>query len=218
MSLPSNEEDLDMISASYPSSVQEWMKAIRRPTPYRVGNAKLHLKTRTVFYAALFTGALLILFIMFIPRTSNVACNDVIADYTHLLFGVPFNNTYPLTKPTKVQEGLMYRIGLITDLDTNSKSHEKKNIWISYFRTGNLTISDDNKKIFFSLEQPIVLSSSLSQAGRGMELSELVVFNGKLYSIDDRTGVVYEILNGKAIPWVVLPDGDGKHNKGVYLC
>lgn len=38
---------------------------------------------------------------------------------------------------------------------------------------------------------------SLAQGGRGMELSELVVFDGKLLSFDDRTGVVYQIEGDK---------------------
>jgi hypothetical protein len=33
---------------SSPSTVHDWMQAIRRPTAYRVGNAKLHIKLRTV--------------------------------------------------------------------------------------------------------------------------------------------------------------------------
>ena len=46
-----------------------------------------------------------------------------------------------------------------------------------------------------------------------MELSELVAFNGKLYSVDDRTGVVFEITpDDKVIPWVILQDGDGQKN------
>lgn len=48
----------------------------------------------------------------------------------------------------------------------------------------------------------------------GMELSELVVFNGHLYSVDDRTGVVYRIEGDQAVPWVILPDGDGSVSKG----
>lgn len=48
----------------------------------------------------------------------------------------------------------------------------------------------------------------------GMELSELVVFNGHLYSVDDRTGVVYRIEGNQAVPWVILPDGDGSVSKG----
>ncbi|KAK7113600.1 hypothetical protein V1264_012859 [Littorina saxatilis] len=47
-----------------------------------------------------------------------------------------------------------------------------------------------------------------------MELSELVVFNGRLYTVDDRTGIVYEVIDNKVVPWVVLPDGDGTNNKG----
>ncbi|EAW89548.1 calcium activated nucleotidase 1, isoform CRA_a [Homo sapiens] len=47
-----------------------------------------------------------------------------------------------------------------------------------------------------------------------MELSDLIVFNGKLYSVDDRTGVVYQIEGSKAVPWVILSDGDGTVEKG----
>lgn len=50
-----------------------------------------------------------------------------------------------------------------------------------------------------------------------MELSELVVFNGHLYSVDDHTGVVYRIQDNQAIPWVILPDGDGTVSKGQSL-
>lgn len=60
----------------------------------------------------------------------------------------------------------------------------------------------------------VVLESHLSEKGRGMELSELVAFNGKLYTVDDRTGVVYHIDGDKVVPWVILPDGDGSVAKG----
>ncbi|KPP58102.1 soluble calcium-activated nucleotidase 1-like [Scleropages formosus] len=60
----------------------------------------------------------------------------------------------------------------------------------------------------------VVLESHLAEKGRGMELSELVVFDGRLYSVDDRTGVVYRIDGDKAVPWVILPDGDGSVPKG----
>lgn len=42
-----------------------------------------------------------------------------------------------------------------------------------------------------------------------MELSELVVFNGKILSFDDRTGFIYEIRDDKVLPWIFLADGDG---------
>lgn len=47
-----------------------------------------------------------------------------------------------------------------------------------------------------------------------MELSELVVFDGHLYTVDDHTGVVYRIMDNQAVPWVILPDGDGTVSKG----
>lgn len=52
-----------------------------------------------------------------------------------------------------------------------------------------------------------------------MELSELMVFNGKLYSCDDRTGIVYELTNLDGdevvpVPWVILADGNGTISKG----
>ena len=50
-----------------------------------------------------------------------------------------------------------------------------------------------------------------------MELSELVAFNGHLYSVDDRTGVVYRIEGNQAVPWVILTDGDGSVSKGVCV-
>lgn len=47
-----------------------------------------------------------------------------------------------------------------------------------------------------------------------MELSELVTFNGRLLSFDDRTGLVYDITNDKPIPWIILLDGNGRNSKG----
>ena len=60
-----------------------------------------------------------------------------------------------------------------------------------------------------------MLKSHLSAKDRGMELSELLVFNGKLYSPDDRTGIIYEITpDWKVLPWVILNDGNGRVTKG----
>lgn len=39
--------------------------------------------------------------------------------------------------------------------------------------------------------------SNIAAGGRAMELSDLAVFNGKLYSIDDRTGLIYQISDKK---------------------
>lgn len=127
-----------------------------------------------------------------------------------------YNDTYPLSPPERTPQGTRYRIGVIADLDTNSLS-DKKLTWFSYLRRGYLLVSESGDKVAVEWDaETVVLESHLSEKGRGMELSELVVFNGKLYSVDDRTGVVYHIDGNKAVPWVILPDGDGSVAKGWY--
>lgn len=206
------------ISIPYPTSyrqftVNDWMQAIRSPTPYRVGNARVHLKPRNVAYGAMFITAVLVLLVYFIPSNPSnrlgIRCNNV-KNYVdeHL------DSTYPLTNPLKIPQGTQFKIAIVTDLDTDSKSEAKSNTWLSYLKYGNLTISDSyNVNIQFD-SKSVELTSRMSEGGRGMELSELVVFNGKLYTVDDRTGIVYEIFNNKVIPWVILTDGNGKELKG----
>lgn len=136
---------------------------------------------------------------------------------------VLYNDTYPLSPPERTAQGTRYRIAVIADLDTDSSS-QKPLTWFSYMRRGHLLVSDSGDHLDVQWEPDhVVLESHLAEKGRGMELSELVVFNGKLYSVDDRTGVVYRIEGDRVIPWVILPDGDGSVSKGQpaslsFLC
>ncbi|GLV44941.1 uncharacterized protein CBL_14487 [Carabus blaptoides fortunei] len=109
-----------------------------------------------------------------------------------------------------------FRIGIIADLDTNSKSLSEKNIWFSYLQKGYLSYSPSKKTVVVSWDRfdPLRLLSSYTLKDRGMELSELVVFDGRLLTFDDRTGIVFEIINDQVIPWVLLMDGDGRNSKG----
>lgn len=91
------------------------------------------------------------------------------------------------------------------------------NLEFFYFQ-GHLTVSVENQEVTVDWDKDLItLTSSMAYGGRGMELSELIVYNGKLYAVDDRTGIVYEIdlQNSKAIPWVVLTDGNGRQVKGI---
>jgi hypothetical protein len=67
-----------------------------------------------------------------------------------------------------------------------------------------------------------------NEAGRGCELSELVLFQGKMMTFDDRTGIMFEILNyddssgtGELEPFVVprqlFMEGDGLTDKGMKV-
>lgn len=125
-----------------------------------------------------------------------------------------YNATYPLSLPERTPQGTRYRIAVIADLDTSSRS-ENQLTWFSYMRRGHLLVSESGDKVAVEWDaEKAVLESHLSEKGRGMELSELVVFNGKLYTVDDRTGVVYHVDGDKVVPWVILPDGDGSVPKG----
>lgn len=128
--------------------------------------------------------------------------------------GDRYNDTYPLSPPQRNPEGVRYRIGVIADLDTRSRGSEE-HTWFSYLKKGYLVLSDSGDSVTVEWDKDeSVLQSHLAEKGRGMELSELVVFNGKLYAVDDRTGVVYQIEGNKVVPWVILPDGDGTVGKG----
>lgn len=69
-----------------------------------------------------------------------------------------------------------------------------------------------------------------NEAGRGAELSELVLFKNKLYTFDDRTGIMFELQNyhssnptslkGKAptlVPRGLFMEGDGSTDKGMKV-
>ncbi|XP_036405233.1 soluble calcium-activated nucleotidase 1-like [Megalops cyprinoides] len=125
-----------------------------------------------------------------------------------------YNDTYPLSPPERTPQGVRYRIAVIADLDTASRS-DKDLTWFSYLRRGHLLVSESGDRVAVEWDpEQVVLETHLAEKGRGMELSELVAFNGRLYSVDDRTGVVYHIDGDRAVPWVILPDGDGTVSKG----
>lgn len=52
-----------------------------------------------------------------------------------------------------------------------------------------MLVARSDGSVSVRLDQTTELSSHLSEKGRGTELSELIVFNGKLYTVDDRSGI-----------------------------
>lgn len=127
-----------------------------------------------------------------------------------------YNDTYPLSPSQRTPGGIRYRIAVIADLDTGSRAQEE-NTWFSYLKKGYLTLSDSGDKVTVEWDKDRgILESHLAEKGRGMELSDLIVFNGKLYSVDDRTGVIYQIEGTRPVPWVILSDGDGTVEKGKW--
>ena len=190
----------------------EWMKTIRRPTPYRVSvGSAMNFNSRFITKLVIVILGVLLFFALMIPASDNGKLDQ------RLKLHPVYNSTYPLTQPQILPTGTRFKIAIVADLDTNSKSEVEKNTWVSYLKTGYLTLNKNWDKVTISWDPGLTtLKSSLSLGGRGMELSELVVFNGKLYSVDDRTGAVFEIRkDNQVVPWVILSDGDGTAVKGI---
>ena len=93
--------------------------------------------------------------------------------------------TYP---PSDKRSGVQYRIGVVADQDENSKMAGEET-WCSYLKTGTVTLHKDGSLTVGWDTDMVKLTSHLAEKGRGVELSELVVFNGKLYTVDDRSGI-----------------------------
>ena len=72
-------------------------------------------------------------------------------------------------------------------MDEKSKVDAKT--WGSCLKVGTLTLHKDWSLSVQWQPDMVELRSHISERGRGAELSELVAFNGKLYTVDDRTGI-----------------------------
>ena len=171
----------------------------------RIGNSTVHFRSHLVFASILIVAAVMLLF--YLTQTGQSRSGFVVGGGGGL-----YNSSYPLTPVVRVGQGNRFRIAVVADLDTDSRVGEE---WVSYLQYGYLTISDSCDKVTVSWDVgEVELKGKLAAGGRGMELSELQVFNGKLVSLDDRTGVVYSIVSGRVVPWVIISDGGGGSSKG----
>lgn len=120
-----------------------------------------------------------------------------------------------------------FRIAVIADLDKRSKVKDKS-LWRSPYMTGTLKRTGD--KYSLAWDEPIDVLTSHNEAGRGAELSELVRYQGALYTFDDRTGIMFEVLNpedssarkpSRPEPYIaprhIFMEGDGSTDKGMKV-
>lgn len=208
--------------------MNDWRKAIKTPISYSVTNEVVRIQT--TFVSVIAICGTVVLFILYLGLPHSRVTHRLAHDEDHAHFHQStdmittdvkckdssdlYNATYPLSATETLGGKVRFRIALIADLDTNSKS-QSENVWLSYLLRGYLTYNSDDDQVEIKWDRKkTVLKTALAAGGRAMELSELIVFNGKLYSCDDRTGVVYEIRQNEAIPWVILTDGDGTVSKG----
>ncbi|XP_058451518.1 soluble calcium-activated nucleotidase 1 [Malaya genurostris] len=192
--------------------LRDWRQALRTPPSYRLGNRTIRLQVHLIWPLAVL-GAIVVLLVYIIsssPLSNGPSIHEL--DKSSMIL---YNHTYPLSSPIVSNGMYTYRIGIIADLDTSSRV-DGKDTWSSFLMKGYLSYVPSSGTVTVSWDEtgPKQLKSSFSLKGRGMELSELVVFDGKLLTFDDRTGLVYVIDQDNIYPWLLLMDGDGKANKG----
>uniref|UniRef100_A0A914YAE0 Apyrase n=1 Tax=Panagrolaimus superbus TaxID=310955 RepID=A0A914YAE0_9BILA len=101
----------------------------------------------------------------------------------------------------------------ISDMDTNSRDLLHESTWISTSLRGYVFFNTQNNiyKIVWLAQHNYTYE--LGYQNRGMELSDLKVFDGNLLSPGDKTGVIYKLRNNYVVPWVINADGDGENSK-----
>lgn len=116
-----------------------------------------------------------------------------------------------------------YHIVAVADNDERNRLDSKSRDRVSALAQGTLHVQVAKGKPSFRVEwgATSVLTSGYRHEDRGLELSTLQYWNGAhLFSCDDRTGIVYEIiveegLQPKLVPRHILSDGDGRTTRGM---
>lgn len=199
--------------------LKELRQSLSSSQAYRVSNSTIRFQTHFVILVSLISIIFLVILYNMAHTTPKFINYDISRPGDRFIYN-KVKSKYPLSQPIYIDNmGIKYRIGIISDLDKNSKNHTEKNTWYSYYKKGYLTwyTSNGTVELLWDDKEPKVLKSSISMGGRGMELSELVTFNNKIYSFDDRTGIVYSInADDTVLPWVILMDGNGTSFKGKH--
>lgn len=201
--------------------MRDWRRQLRTPPTYRIGNRQFRIHLHVALLCLCF-GTLILVFLFF-KHDSQSSYSNKRGNKWYMKYEATtkkqseYNYTYPLTSAVISNGVHTYRIGMIADLDKESRDPKKPNQWRSYLKMGVLKYNPAQNSVdvtFDDHENPTEIKGGYSLKGRGMELSELVTFNGRMLTIDDRTGLVFHLKDNKALPWVLLMDGPGNTGKG----
>eukprot|EP00916_Digyalum_oweni_P005861 GHVL01010155.1.p1 GENE.GHVL01010155.1~~GHVL01010155.1.p1 ORF type:complete len:383 (-),score=60.74 GHVL01010155.1:280-1428(-) len=111
---------------------------------------------------------------------------------------------------------------IVADLDLDSKVNSSKLSYRSYLKKGYLkgfSTATRNQRYIIDWSDELEIRSQLNEGGRGMELSDLVYWDGRLLAPDDRTGIIFEIFphENKVSPKYIISEGDGSSDKGMKI-
>jgi hypothetical protein len=109
-----------------------------------------------------------------------------------------------------------FRIGFVADQDSDSfVERDGEKVWLSYLRWASLVYDGSTYSIDLGYEHQLDMLTGADQSNRGAEFSALELYNGKLLTMDDRTGSVLEICkaasgaSGNVLQVQPLLDGAG---------
>lgn len=143
----------------------------------------------------------LVIFFLYIKPSPNSSKNSLVDDAYHNYGSqsgaavaastalLTYNHAYPLSSPI-ISNGIVnFKLAVIADMDTKSRQ-QSTDEWRSYLKRGFFSYNprQETVAVNWDAEDKTELISHYSHKGRGMELSELVVFNGRILTVDDRTG------------------------------
>lgn len=155
-----------------PMQIRDWRNALRSQPTYKIGNRTFTFRLPT--HVVLVMGVLLVLILFFylVNPTSKFSSGGSARDFPpppsiNLLSGEKYNQTYPLTPPLMRLGQPHYRIAIIADMDTNSKSHSSGSTWVSYLKLGYLSHNrgSDDVEVIWDASAPIELSSHFALKG-----------------------------------------------------
>ncbi|XP_067634481.1 soluble calcium-activated nucleotidase 1-like [Eurosta solidaginis] len=210
---------------------RDWCSALRTPPTYRIGNRT----SRFNYHFGLLACCVILLCFLFAyvhtgsQSSSDIAWRKSSSSSTRSTAAVSitrnpdylaYDKKYPLTPPIEVHSSeLTYRMGIVADLGTSSKvvGKDGSTVWRSYLKKGYLTYRKSKPEITVNGNggDPVKLESAFLLNGRGMELSELVTFNGKQRTIDDHTGGILVSTSKEMTPRIQRPHMDIQVSKCI---
>lgn len=137
-------------------------------------------KNKFRFHYVYLVATILLVLIVYIvlPSTSKKVLTGSYIDPSHFntIPLTTYNSTYPLTRPiiNSHNRHTIYRIGIIADLDTNSKSPAVDS-WSSYYKLGHLTVGPSLSTFEFKWDGEEAAKISSGYALKGLLIIDFVV-------------------------------------------
>lgn len=139
------------------------------------GTSFIRRKNRFKFQFVYLIAIILLILIIYlsVPTTKKALAGSYI-ETTPSLCATPlnYNSTYPLTRPIVNPHNhfTIYRVGIIADLDTNSKKDKAHSSYSSYLKRGHLTIGPSLSTFEFKWDSEDSKEISSGYALKGKQL------------------------------------------------